>query len=517
MGCIVKMWYNPYSCSSQILINGKPPSDYSSLVQYMNEPLYTWCEQLFDLLYNEINDDFSLIFTGRKLDADVLKILSADSKNCISFTHMSFITDVPLQKRMILLNDIIKKSSINVQKQKIDVDFIILDKIFDNYISKIEIRNRFCFVEKNVGSACNSRYAFILCSDFSTIDRTNAIFTFALKIGKKTGLVSYKNNVCYMETTQNDIFETIFNCFLFVPLCDAFYTCISSQSWSKNIAYTDGFRVLTAIKPLTKVELPDEIELNRSVPIKISTEPPTDSIPEIRFEYDKSGIVNCTNQRIEGLREGIVNILLYETGSNQAFAFKQVRVIKRNRITSLMLPENKFILGEGDTNNLTVNYFPENADNSDKIEWLSTNTVVATVSDNGRIRAISVGHCQIICSAENISARTEVEVRPYLKDIIIENITDEFVEITLDKDIELSLSLIPANAIDNSFKVISSNSLIVNTFGTTIHPVSVGEADVEIVNSSGRIKKSIRFNVVKKSKSKVDNRKKKSFWDIFKK
>lgn len=154
MGCIVKMWYNPYSCSSQILINGKPPSDYSSLVQYMNEPLYTWCEQFFDLIYNEINDDFSLIFTGRKLDADVLKILSADSKNCISFTHMSFITDVPLQKRMILLNDIIKKSSINVQKQKIDVDFIIQDKIFENYISEIEIRNRFCFVEKNVGSAC---------------------------------------------------------------------------------------------------------------------------------------------------------------------------------------------------------------------------------------------------------------------------------------------------------------------------------------------------------------------------
>ena len=112
MGNIVEVCFNPYSCTTQILINGKPPSEYSSLIQFMTEPLYLWCNSLFDLLYSEINDKFSMIFTGRKFDADILKYLATNNDNCISFKHRTFMTDTPLQKRMILLNEVIKKGGI---------------------------------------------------------------------------------------------------------------------------------------------------------------------------------------------------------------------------------------------------------------------------------------------------------------------------------------------------------------------------------------------------------------------
>lgn len=524
MSSIVEMCFNPYSCSTQILINGKSPSDYSSLIQYMTEPLYLWCDQLFDLLYNEINDKFSMIFIGRKFDADILKSISDTNSNCISFTHKNFMIDTPLQKRMILLNEVIK-SGINVNKYRIDVDFIVSDKKYRVYVDELEIKNKFCFVEKHIMSANEyskknnfSKYLFVLCDDFNFTNNIKAKSKcgFVLKVGNLTSSISYKQSLCYIEMRSNEIFDIIFNCFFFAPLCEAFVKCISSLEENRSIVYTDKFRILTAIKPLVKVDFPDEVELNRSVPLRVYTEPQTTESPEISFEYDRSGIVNCNNQRIEGIREGIVNILLYEKGSNQAFALKQVKVIKRNRITSLLLPDKKIVVGENDDKYLSVTFFPENADNSNTIEWLSTDTSIASVSSEGNIHAVSSGRCQIICSAENVSSRVDIEVKPYLADLAIDNLNiDEVVEITLDRDIELSVSPIPSNAIDKSFKISSSNAMVINTFGTTIHPVSLGEAEILLANSSNRIRKSIKIKVVKKIHGKGS--KKKSFWDLFKK
>lgn len=526
MGNIVEMCFDPYSCSTQILINGRSPSEYSSLIQYMTEPLYLWFSHLFDLLYGEINDKFSLIFMGRKFDADILKYLATKNDNCISFKHRSFMTDTPLQKRMILLNEVIKKGGINVNRQRIDVDFILSNQKFRNYIDELEIRNKFCYIEKHIFTVNEynnlktpSRYMFIICDDFSLTNKTDckAKCGFVLKENISKSFISFKDNLCYLYMKGNDdIFETLFECLLYAPLCDAFVKCISSLDENRSIIYTDSFRILTAIKPLVKVDFPEEVELGKSINIKVYTEPPTGEPPEISFEYDRSGIVNCTNQRIEGIREGIVNILLYEKGSNMAFALKQVKVKKRNRITSLLLSDTNLLLGEGDHKPLSVSYFPENADNSKTIEWLSTDDSIATISSNGNVRAVSAGRCQIICSAENISVRTEVEVKPYLTDLVIENLnTNDIIEITLDREIELDISPLPKNAIDKGYQISSSNIMVINTFGTTIHPVSIGEAEVLVYNTTKRIQKSIRIKVVKKVHEKSS--KKKSFWDLFKK
>ncbi len=526
MGNIVEMCFNPYSCTTQILINGKSPSEYSSLIQFMTEPLYLWCNDLFDLLYNEINDKFSVLFTGRKFDADILQYLASKNDNCISFKHRSFMTDTPLQKRMILLNEVIKKGGLNVTKQRIDVDFVLSKIKYRSYIDELDIRNKFCYIEKHIFSIeeygkqnNHSDYLVILCDDYRLSGKVEckAKIGFVLKENAVKSFDSFNNTLCYLNIKgDNELFESLFEILLYAPLCDAFVKCISSLDANSNIIYTDGFRILTAIKPLVKVELPEVVELGRSINIKVYTEPLTVEPPEISFEYDRSGIVNCTNQRIEGIKEGIANILLYEKGSNRAFALKQVKVIKRNRITRLLLSDTNLLLGIGDNKTLAVSYFPENADNANKIDWLSTDTTVATVSSNGTIHAVTVGKCQIICSAENTSVRTEIEVKPYLNDLIIENISsDDIVELTLDRDIELEISPSPQNAIDKGYQISSSNIMVINTFGTTIHPVSIGEAEVIVFNNTKTIQKTIKIKVVKKVHEKGS--KKKGFWDLFKK
>ena len=86
---------------------------------------------------------------------------------------------------------------------------------------------------------------------------------------------------------------------------------------------------------------------------------------------------------------------------------------------------------------------------------------------------------------------------------------------TLDKDIELEISPSPKNAIDKGYQISSSDIMVINTFGTTIHPVSIGEAEVIVYNNTKTIQKSIKIKVVKKVQEKSS--KKKGFWNLFKK
>lgn len=525
MSSIVEMCFNPYSCSTQILINGKPPSDFSSLIQYMTVPLYEWYDQIIDLLYNEINDQFSLLFIGRKIDADIIRGLVQQSTECVAFSHKEFMVDTPLQKRLIVLNDIIKTNRLSVEKTRINIDFVIIDDLFQTYIRDLEVRNRFCFVEKYTYSVntysrsdCYSEYLFILCHDFNEIEMLDphAKSVFAVKLDDNEPHVEYRHGIICINTQKSRIFDTLFECLLNIPLCDVYFKCIKSLSGDKSVAFTDHFRILTAIRPLVKVDIPATVEVGKSVSINVYTEPMMAELPLLTFEYDRSGIVDCTNQRMEGLREGTVNILLYEKGSNQPFNLKQVRVIKRNRITKLLLTDKQLVLGEGDKKSMSVTYFPEDADNADQIEWYSTDDSVAKIDTKGKLTAISKGTCQIICSAENESSRMWIEVKPYLEDLEIHNFDPAQInEIVLDSDISIDVSPTPSDAVDNSFTVSSANSLVVNVIGKTIHPVSLGETQVVVSNSSGRIKKTINIRVVKKIRK--QNSGKKSFWDIFRK
>ncbi|MCX4354824.1 MAG: hypothetical protein OSJ43_01225 [Oscillospiraceae bacterium] len=523
MSSIVEMYCNPYSCSTQILINGKAPADYSPLIQYANEPLYKWCEEIFDLIYNEINDSFSLIFVGRKFDADILRIVSQQSENCRSFYHKEFVINTPLQKRMVLLNDLVKKNEIDLHRIRIGVDFVIFDNMLIGNVNELEIKNSYCYVDKRILSAAEyndtraSDYLFVICDDFQLVERITmkAKCGFVLRPASKTNIVSCENGLFFVEFEPNDFFEIVFECLLFAPLCDAFVHCIELLNGNEAIVYSDEFRVLTAIKPLVMVELPETVEIGRSAPLKVYTKPETAEPPEITFEYDKSGIVNCTNQRIEGIREGIVNILVFEKGSHKAFSCQQILVIKRNRITRLLLPDNEILLGENDIHSLSVEYFPENADNANAIEWLSTDSSIVRIEKNGKLTALKSGHCQVICSAEGVSTRINIEVKPYLVDLKVENIDiSEPVAIPLWQDLTLSVIAEPSNAIDREFDLSSSDIMVVNIIGTTLRPVSIGDVVVTLTNSTGRVKKSIRVTVTKKEISKGS---KKSFLDFFKK
>lgn len=71
MPSLVEIQYDPYRPNVSVLLNGKPPSEYSRLIQYSDEDLWKWDDEILDVIYDELNDDFQLVFAGTDFDAAI--------------------------------------------------------------------------------------------------------------------------------------------------------------------------------------------------------------------------------------------------------------------------------------------------------------------------------------------------------------------------------------------------------------------------------------------------------------
>ena len=75
--------YNCYKQNMRIVLNGsKGISQYSSLIQYMNEPFYTWCEEIFHLLYEEIEENYSIEYMGTHEEMEILQSIAIKYDYC---------------------------------------------------------------------------------------------------------------------------------------------------------------------------------------------------------------------------------------------------------------------------------------------------------------------------------------------------------------------------------------------------------------------------------------------------
>ncbi|MBQ8866076.1 MAG: Ig-like domain-containing protein [Bacteroidaceae bacterium] len=76
----------------------------------------------------------------------------------------------------------------------------------------------------------------------------------------------------------------------------------------------------------------------------------------------------------------------------------RVKNVQTVEVTSITLNLTELSVKVGETTQLSATVLPENASNKD-IKWESSNADVATVDETGKVVAVAVGTCTIICSA----------------------------------------------------------------------------------------------------------------------
>lgn len=507
--------YNPYIPQVSILINGMPPNDFSRLIQYSDEDVWQWSYELFDTIYEEIRDEFVVEFTGRHFDSEILRYFSQNNSHCIGFVEREFLINDSIQKRMGELNQIIKKNNIsNYKRTIIEAYFYISDTFYEylNDIQELDIKNLFCKVKPiiiddlSLYKDLENSVLFILSDDIEHMSKKIMNyefnnFTFIVLLSDKKQIFQVTKNVCVIQTREEELFDTLFECFMQIPLLIAFRNCHVSIDNKNEI--TRELKKVVSIEPIIDIVFDEILETGKSNKIYVKFDPPLDMKPRLSYKVLDTHIATCDGLNIYGIQKGNSRLEVYQYGSKKPFFSKEFRVIERNRITKIVLSENTVSMGISDRKRILCNYFPENADNADLIQWKSSDEKIAKIDNNGNISALSEGNCRIICLAENISSQSVCVVKPYLEDIKInsEFEKDNLLQIQQQEEFDLMLECIPENSIDSKIVVTSSDLSVVNVVNGKLYGKKVGKATVTISNSSNRITKVIDVKVVKKRKS----------------
>lgn len=145
--------------------------------------------------------------------------------------------------------------------------------------------------------------------------------------------------------------------------------------------------------------------------------------------------------------------------------------------TSISLDKSSLVLEAGKSETLTATVAPDNT--TDKVEWKSSDTSVATVS-NGTVTAVKVGTAMITVTAGEKSAKCSVTVtEPVRPAVPATGISLDKTELTLEygKTSALVATLTPEDATDTVVWT-TSNGNVATVANGTVTAVGIGEATV---------------------------------------
>ena len=506
---VVQVKYNPYIPRLSILIDGKQPSEFSQLVQYSDEDIWQWGPSFLDTLYSELRTDFYISFIGTEQDAQVIRCLCAKHEHCKGFQAKDLPISEPLQSRMKSLNQYIKAERVTMyQRSIIDAVFMLptsMQKYMED-VAGLDINNLFCSVRvSTIGVRSNyeeqeNSILFLLTDEASAgLDSLCGYSlhrpAFVIKIGSKNALIDVTDSHWTYEATEDKLFETIFSCFLQMPLL-AFRRCLQSQSGTQA---SRQLRRIGCVEPMVDVSVAEAIEVGKSAQISVSLDPPSGQLPNLIYKVRNQKIASCDGLCVFGLQEGDSILEVYLSGEKSPFFTKGIKIYKRNRIAHIILSDDTLILGLKDKKSLSYDYAPKDADNTNDIAWQSSDPTVVKVDGRGHLVAVGLGQCRIICTAENVSAQCLCTVKPYLSNISVDIPLEENALRLEPMDIfELSIETSPKDCIDDKIMVETSDYNIINVVNYTLYAKNCGCAVITIRNINGRISQTFSVVVAKK-------------------
>lgn len=504
MASIVELKYNPFIPRLNILIDGLHPSDFSQLIQYADEDIFNWVFCICESIYSEIRDDYVIVFTGTDSDATLLRVAAKKDPHCKSFRHIGFAIDTPVNQRMIALQKYIATNNICQYKinrigfrlfseDNAEIDELLIKR-------KMNISNRFCIVSE-ANQKCSAVYDFIfaasLHSGLSMLSDKKDNFSFIIIIGQNDELLDIDSNyVCY-SAKKESIIQTVFSCLLSFPLVTALRNTYNSLA-KENMPIE--LQLCVAVEPVVKTRIAGVLELGGTTNLITDFYPDNLQAPKLLYKIQNTTIAACNGIYVSGKSVGQTKLEIYKVGETIPVDVIDIAVIKRNRIKSLFLSQEQLILGLGDSITLCVDYSPADADNKDTIKWKSSDENVIRLH-NGRVKAIGIGCCRIICTAENVSAQCLCTVKEYLRDIIIQpEFENDRIELCPMEETELFLTKVPEDSIDGDLYIYSSDNDIVNHVGSKLIGKAPGNATVQIYNSSKTVIKTLEVSVVSSKK-----------------
>lgn len=506
----VRIVNNPYAQRVKILINGNPPSAYSILDRYLNEPFLYWAWRIFDELDKELNGArYTLHLESSKEQIEILEHIARSYPNCVQFSSRQFVRNTPLTERMSTLSRLLKNNYVQgYHRLTRRALFVLGDGAADlaSEIAELGVANCYCEIDstsvsyKDYCAHPESADVVFLVGRAGCKERLLQAApqgdAFVLLLAEQTGLLETPENALVFETTYEEFFNTVFHCLILGPLAQLFHDSIAALPDAVSQRYKDQIDVMSSIsmRILPRVE-DTTIETGHSVSIRFDSDMARMevSLQDLEFGYSDKGIIRCNGLAVEGLHTGSSTLYIYQKGEKDPCASIPFRVIQRNRVTSLSIEDDDITLGEGDTMELSWAASPLDADNMSEIRWQSDNDAVVQVDANGVLRGVSTGNAYVRLTCERVSTEVMVHVLPYMRDIQIE---ESEINVYPAGTAEVTVRTIPEVTIDGGVQMAIMDTRFANVVGNQITGFAVGKTWLVVQSRDGRIRKDIPVYVM---------------------
>lgn len=143
----------------------------------------------------------------------------------------------------------------------------------------------------------------------------------------------------------------------------------------------------------------------KSTKIRAIIKPSNASVKKVTWSStDESVATIDVNGNIYAVAEGVCKIRAKAADGSNKKAECWLYVIPRVEASSVVISQKDLFLPVGSAENLQVSVLPSN--NTDSISFSSDNKLIATVNQNGRVRAIRPGQATITCSTSSGKSAT---------------------------------------------------------------------------------------------------------------
>ncbi len=500
--------YDAFSGTLKFLVNEQPLPGISRLTQFQKQPFSVWCRQLFEVVYDEMNDDYTIIYVGRSCESKMLAFYSRENRHCRSFTtHIPEISDSAL-KRLKKLH-MLCQNGLMFQKQTVDV-YVVSDfpeedvkALFKKALPKLcycvfQVR---CY-PPDQWKRIHKPFFALFSSRAGATDREimqeSTVENFIIRLADTTAFrgvsgMSYLDEVCDMDLPM--VVQEKLEFSLFPQILRQ---AMSGIKIEPSHAQYYNFIALDKVESMTVPVFPKSLEVGQEKQIELRTIPEGAPRRELVYRVSSDEVLTIKQNVMKGVGTGEVIVESYYPGQSTVVASVKMVIVRRNRITSIKTTPERVDMIVGDKAVLRYTYEPKDADNTSTIRLLSMDGTIASIKENGEILARKPGLTTVFAETDNkVRGSCTVSVFPVLQEIKVSLSTDT---IRCGEYCHVETERVPAGATLDPliFRVSPSDVAEYDAGSKIIVTKKPGRAVLTVTDSRKSTKTEVSFVVKKK-------------------
>lgn len=237
------------------------------------------------------------------------------------------------------------------------------------------------------------------------------------------------------------------------------------------------------------------VQVKKTIQLKASIAP-SNASQEVVWSSSKPAIATVDeNGLVTGIKAGTTVITATSKENPSIKATCTVNVENVNiPVSSVELDRSSLSLTKGDVYTLNATVKPDDA--TDKtVSWKSSNTAVATVDSNGKVKAIAGGSATITATAGGVSAKCSVTVTVPVTSVSLNKTS---LNLMVGDTETLSATIYPSDATNKNVTWKSSNTSVATVQSGKVSAVGVGTAQITVTTNNGSKKATCTVTVTPK-------------------